>query len=293
MNKNKILCIISGIFVFIFILTCIPGVGKSKSEKYSQICLVNPKSKELISSIEFQNNQTGIKLFRENNIWKGTELIEKEDSVIFPVDNKQIESFIEKLINNRKMYKSVDEKSLNSVNQTQNSEDFYIFIEISGNKPVKLKVSSTDFSQKNRYIKNLSDNKNSKIEWSDLDPFMHTEPRFWYDPYIIPRNIFEDDQNLQIDRVIQNINNKKKVLTDSEADFSYLKELRHGSLYAKSTSNLRTAGSYRVEYSDGNYITLNFYRYSDEDIVIEYFLPGKWNYKVFISQWTFERLLQI
>lgn len=295
MNKKElILPAFTLLSILLFGVSFIPGISRVKKEKSTNFSIIDSKNSNEILQIDLISSNGGVSIFKNNGTWKGKEIVQIEQNYAFDflADGAQIEKFINKLKNNRKMYNILYSKSDLESDYVNLSNSFVINIKDSVDLETTLIIGKSDFSQNNRFIKINNQEQIKKIEWNDLDPFMHSEPSFWYDPYIIPRNLYSSDTPVSITRVIFNLPELKKTYTNFETDFSKLLELRHGALFKGTTEKLKSIGFIKIETEDLKEILLNFYQYTEDQVVLDYNLSKDSNYKVYLSSWTFEKLQQ-
>ena len=295
MNKKElILPAFTLLSILLFGVSFIPGISRVKKEKSTNFSIIDSKNSNEILQIDLISSNGGVSIFKNNGTWKGKEIVQIEQNYTFDflADGAQIEKFINKLKNNRKMYNILYSKSDLESNYVNLSNSFVINVKDSVDQETTLIIGKSDFSQNNRFIKINNQEQIKKIEWNDLDPFMHSEPSFWYDPYIIPRNLYSTNTPVSITRVVFNLPELKKTYTNFETDFSKLLELRHGALFKGTTENLKSIGFIKIETEDLKEILLSFYQYTEDQVVLDYNLSKDSNYKVYLSSWTFEKLQQ-
>lgn len=295
MNKKELMLpFFTGLSIFLFLVSFIPGISRAKKEKSTTFAIIDSKNANEITQIDLINSNGGVSIFKSNGVWKGKELLQNEQNFGFDflADGEQVENLINKLKNNRKMYTFVYKDNNSEADFVNLDDSFLINIKDSVDLNTTLIIGKSDFSQNNRFIKINNQDQIKKIEWNDLEPFMHSEAAFWYDPYIIPRNLYSTNTPVSITRIVFNLPELKNTYTNFETDFSKLLELRHGALYKGTIKNLKNIGFIKIETEDLKEILLNFYQYSEDQVVLDYNLSPDSNYKVFLSSWTFEKLQQ-
>lgn len=282
MKKNSILKICSFAGILLFIFSFFDSFILS-SEKSVKTAFVNPSSKNKIINIVLFENGFVTELFLDNSIWKG-----KCGTMIFPVEQKQVEDFTESLSRIRKT------TEISKFPKNQRNETFLLSYTDDSGKTTLIHFGKEDFSRTQRYYWLESNEKLFRTQ-NDLDRFLQADPRIWYDPYLIPKNIDKKDLENNLFSASLFINGKQKILgeSDSQVKLNKLSELRHGQLFYGSTDILVKSGSLTAVKADKTIINLDFYDLQgDEESgkAVIYSINGSWNYVVQISGWTFRSI---
>lgn len=290
-KKNLILPACAFFLILIFILSSIRSCNSFKGEKILKTAIINPSQKENISSIEIAKNSSGLKLINRQGTWAGTGLVDfQENNLFFPVEQDQVLKFIDKLgqiIN----YSSIEGNNFD-FKEYDLTDEKSILLNIYDNqgKETCLQIGKTDFSGKNRFVLINGQNKIYKMEWN-LDSFLHQEARFWFDPYILPRNTEFSFDLENISKIVL-ISHENSFNLKSK-NFNKLIELRHGSLHSGDYTKLQKVNSISMILQDKTAVSLDFYSTQQDDFVIFYNLNQNWNYSTFISSWTYSKILEL
>ena len=136
----------------------------------------------------------------------------------------------------------------------------------------------------------MINNNNSIYKTSfDFAEIIHTESRFWYDPYIIPRNLFNLSNYYDIQKIYIEQNNKRQIYIPkkSEKDNKLL-ELRHGSIctYKERVAPIKTLSFY---WEKSDILKMSFYKEEDYIVNCE---SKNLNYSFHISEWTYQKIFE-
>lgn len=257
-----------------------------------------------VTEFSIKKNDSKITFFNDNNVWKA-----EKDYIIFPVEKKLIDNI---LIKFNMLNKCIDEYQYDNSKNSYGfikTEEIELFVKKSDGFCNIFKIGKSDFSLINRYIyiyqyeNKKYEDKIYKINFN-FEELLHTESRFWIDPYFIPKNIF-DSKEFDIQKIQYNYNSKKSLIlpgktvkiNNSDVDIiQKLSDLRHGAiLNSKNTKN--PVLTMDIEFSDNNELEIIVKPYSETDYSVEYFIKnknyGQFNHSVLISNWTFNTIIEL
>lgn len=285
MKKITILKICAVASILLFIFSLFDSIIFS-GEKSTKTAFLNPSAKDRVVSLALFDNGVITELFFENSVWKG-----KCGNMIFPVEQKQAEAFIDSLSKIRKVTES------SSFKKNQKNETFLISYSDDSGKTTTIHFGKEDFSGTQRYYW-LETNEKLFRTQNDFDRFLQSDPRIWYDPYLIPKNIAPNDLENELLSATLFINEKQEILKDSDSKekLNKLSELRHGQLFFGNTESLKKAGKLTAVKADKTLVNLDFYDLQDDESsgkILVYSIKGAWNYTVQISEWTFKTICSL
>jgi hypothetical protein len=295
MKKNsKILKYAAILLITLYAVSFLPGVRRDNSEKYIQSSLMNKKYENMLLEITISEKNNSVRLYRRNtaDVWEG-----ECNRTVFPVDNKQIQTFITRLTKIRNMYKISDNKKRWSYFFLVDQSAVTVVYKINENMSTKLYFGGQNFTKTRRYIRSGNNVSSYEID-SDLDFFLTTKTSFWYDPYIIPQNVTASlsEYNIQSVRANGILYTQKSI--DFKEKSRRLSELRHGEITTV-PQNEKSVYTFEIESGDGINISIQTYE-ADEGKILAYTftntLDGRkydYTYAVMVSNWTFCRIEEL
>lgn len=292
--KKYFLPVLAFCLILIFFLSFLKGKSVS-SEDFQFIS--DPLE------ISIRKNEGQFTLFKENGIWKG-----EAEGIIIPVEQNLVEDGLKNLKATQNLYSvsDFDEKKL-----FEYGLDFSSAFQVTlnnGSEKQSFVFGKNDFSTLNRFClledgNSESQNRIWKFSSDGIEQFFHTEGRFWIDPYLIPRTLFESGSvPLEIDLVRITKNGKTlNLIPGQEVDYdgshidavSRLQELRHGPIFTGKITGTPVADIH-VQFNNSKNLNISVYRHSDTDFVLNYRTGdgayGQWNYSVTASSWTMNQV---
>jgi hypothetical protein len=294
MKGNTLLKYIVAAAGILYLVSFIPFFHGDNSEKFIQSALLNTKYEKELSEIQVSEKDKTIRLLHndENGVWEG-----ECGGVKFPADGKQIQTLIAKLTKVRNMYKISDsQKKWPSLLLTDWSA-VTVSYKINDSMSTKLHFGGQNFTKTRRYLRTDSRITSYEID-SDLDMFLTTDESYWFDPYILPRNITAVDSAENIQSVRMNgILYTKKSENFGEKCRKFA-ELRHGELTAV-PQGMKPLYTMQVETGEGLHTEIQVYTAAGGKILAYSFtntLTGKkydYNHAVMISGWTFSKIEEL
>lgn len=290
MNSKMKIFFLPCICAILFLIFCLSFLRNNSNEKKDSFktAFINPDKVELLTTVSIaSSNGENITFIRDGNIWKSSNVFPDESSCVFPVVQKQVVDFIEILKKVRSMYKIVDNKANKSI---LFNDIFIISYCLSDGTSSLFTIGSPDFSKTMRYISLPGKNGIYKTV-SDFEKFLTASASFWYDPFIIPQNTKE---SIKKDDVLQ-VNWKKGSVTKSFSDFEKIQKilsLRHGYLFAGVLNSELESEVFEIELSDGKSFVFEIYP-NDSDGKILSYKTSDWDYKVHITNWTYNNLISL
>ena len=290
--KNAVLPIVCAVLAALYFLHPLIQAAR-KNTLPVKSAIINPVEKNDIVQIALEAaDGNKITLVKAKNLWTG--YIEALDA-IFPCVTVQVDSFIDELTAIKKTY-PVPRASGETV-FSENSADFVMSWTLSGGKTKSVHIGGRDFSETMRFIQ-AENGAVSKIE-SGFDTYLDTNARFWCDPYIIPRLWSGGSAAAEnIQRISFIADGKRIVLKAGAKDFmprfERLSALRHGELVGSLPPPAENpALRIEAEFSNGEFISIPFYRVDDGTYLLQYNLRGgSLHYCAVISGQTFNRLTE-
>lgn len=290
--KNAVLPIVcTALAALYFLHPLIQAARKNTLPVKSAI--INPAEKNDIVQIVLETaDGSKITLAKIENLWTGHI---NGLNAVFPCVTVQVDSFIDELTAIKKTY-PVPRASGETV-FSENSADFVMSWTLSGGKTKSVHIGGRDFSETMRFIQ-AENGAVSKIE-SGFDVYLDTSTRFWCDPYIIPRLWSGGSAAAEnIQRISFIADGKRIVLKAGAKDFmprfEQLLALRHGELVGSlppPAENLVLLID--AEFSNGEFISIPFYRVDDGAYLLQYDLRGgSLHYCAVISGQTFLKILE-
>ncbi len=276
--------------IILFLIFCLSFFISNSNEKQDSFktAFINPDKAELLTTVSIASS-TGenITFIKDGNLWKSSNVLTDGASVVFPVVQNQVEDFIKYLKNIRKMYKILDSRV--DKNITFNNV-FIISYCMSDGTSALFTIGNTDFSKTMRYISLPGKNGIYKTA-SDFEKFLTASASFWYDPFLIPQNTKE---SVKSDDVLQ-LNWKKGVITKSFSEPEKIQKilsLRHGFLFTGALNLEQEPEVFEVELSDGKTFVFEIYPNDSDGKIISY-KTSDWDYKVHITNWTYNNLISL
>lgn len=292
--KKYILQVLVFILAILFALSFFPFMNKKKSKNESQILILNENDAANIKRIEISKGDNNISFEKEGGLYKGKILSTDKNEITFPCEQKTIENAISKLTKPIAMYKISDkETNLLDYGFKENLR-LSVSVEFFDGRSYDFFIGKPDFTGKMRYVILSSIQGIWKIDYDFYD-FSHLEARFWYEPYIFPRSVFSKNDSVQFIDFNFASGKNGKMIFDSNEKSRKLSELRHGSFSVVKNFDSSPVGKIKAEYEKGNAINLDFYEESGGNYVIHYHSDensGNWNYSFYISNWTFNSLIE-
>ncbi|MBD5406905.1 MAG: DUF4340 domain-containing protein [Treponema sp.] len=257
-----------------------------------ETALLNSQYSEKLSEIKISAQNSAIILENNEGFWEGRAISnEGEHPVVhlFPADRRKIEQTIEdlqKIIQVQKV--SSSKKNLSHFGLDDESA-VLISYNAKGGATGTFSVGKTDFSQRARYILFPQYDGIFKTEF-DFKELLYTAARQWYDPYIIPRSLFQQGSEVLSARILKD--GLKSVYTpkNSESDRRLL-ELRHGSLGVWREQEVET--SILFEMTSGEMLALDFAHTDDDVLVRAKSTSPDFEYCYHLSEWTYNNFLEI
>lgn len=283
--KTKLILYISLFLLVVFYLLSFLNFDEKKYNKSVETAFLNSKYLNTIDEITIKKDKDEFSLLKKNNVWIGN-----KNNNEFPVDQKIVEKSLKSLINIRKMYKISDNINTYSSFSLDNSSCFEVSCMNNDKLYTRFYVGKLDFSNSKRFVLTDKSTIVYKTE-ANFEDLLQLENRFWYDPYIIPQNLYETSENV-IQKISASTKNKSVSFDNKEiysGDFKLL-ELRHGEITTETTSNPSELFM-NVEYSNGKVLVLKFVPYTQDSYIIFYTDNKTWKYSVFVSSWTYNRIL--
>lgn len=277
--------------------------GKSKRKKIRLV-----KKNEVVSEFSIRKGEKSLVFFMEKNqkgegvFWKCsvTDDVNENQAITFPVEQKTVKNALEQLGDDMKLYKFSDSKS--DLDSFLFAEDGMSFLSVSvlpekdsnlSTKTYSILLGKLDFIGKKRYVSFPSKKDIWKCDYDFLE-FSSADENFWLDPYVFPENLFPDKKNVQLFRVKSS--GSEKLILPENIDMEKLLRLRHGNLFFKpfagSLSQKNSDMRISVEFGKGNFLSMDFYKSDDENMIISYSSNG-WNYSVRLSYWTYSVILNL
>ncbi len=298
--KFYILPTLTLFFGIIFFLSFWPD---KNSEKGIKTAILNPKYENQIDSIVLSKNGKELKLFKENNIWKGSvspscdkeskDFSEKKEAV-FPVEQKLVKNLIEKLKKVRILYKNSDRLTMLQPFSLDDSSSFLVSYSGKNCPSASIFFGKQDFSKTMIYMRMNEKPSVFKAE-DDFSAFLNNDSGFWIDPYIIPRNITEPAKKIEIQKVsFISKGMRKNIIPNTEkaqASIEKFQELRHGSVYTEVLPQ-KFIGTLQIESDELSKFSMDFYERNEQDIVIFYNLDSFY-YGTLVSNWTYSKILEL
>lgn len=290
--KNAVLPIVcTALAALYFLHPLIQAARKNTLPVKSAI--INPVEKNDIVQIALEAaDGSKITLAKIENLWTGHI---NGLNAVFPCVTVQVDSFIDELTAIKKIY-PVPRASGETV-FSENSADFVMSWTLSGGKTKSVHIGGRDFSNTMRFIQ-AENGAVSKIE-SGFDTYLDTNARFWCDPYIIPRLWSGGSAAAENIQRISFIADGKRIVLKAGANgfmprFEQLSALRHGELVGPSPPPAENPVlRIEAEFSNGEFISIPFYRADDGTYLLQYNLRGgSLHYCVVISGQTFNRLTE-
>lgn len=290
MNSKMKIFFLPCICIILFLIFCLSFLRNNSNEKKDSFktAFINPDKVELLTSVSIASS-TGenITFIRDGNIWKSSNVLADGISCVFPVVQNQVEDFIKYLKNIRKMYKISDSK----VNKSAISNNVFIISYcMSDGTSALFTIGNTDFSKTMRYISLPGKNGIYKTA-SDFEKFLTATAGFWYDPFLIPQNTKE---SVKSDDILQ-VNWKKGAVTKSFSEPEKIQKilsLRHGFLFTGALNLEQECEIFEVELSDGKTFVFEIYPNDSDGKIISY-KTSDWDYKVHITNWTYNNLISL
>lgn len=276
--------------IILFLIFCLSFFISNSNEKQDSFktAFINPDKAELLTTVSIASS-TGenITFIKDGNLWKSSNVLTDGASVVFPVVQNQVEDFIKYLKNIRKMYKILDCRV--DKNITFNNA-FIISYCMSDGTSALFTIGNNDFSKTMRYISLPGKNGIYKTA-SDFEKFLTATAGFWYDPFLIPQNTKE---SVKSDDVMQ-LNWKKGAVTKSLSEPEKIQKilsLRHGFLFTGALNLEQEPEVFEVELSDGKTFVFEVFPNDSDGKIISY-KTSDWDYKVHITNWTYNNLISL
>lgn len=290
MNSKMKIFFLPCICIILFLIFCLSFLRNNSNEKKDSFktAFINPDKVELLTTVSIASS-TGenITFIMDGNIWKSSNVLADGTSCVFPVVQNQVEDFIKYLKNIRKMYKISDSKVDKSVIF---NNIFIISYCMSDGTSALFTIGNTDFSKTMRYISLPGKNGIYKTA-SDFEKFLTATAGFWYDPFLIPQNTKE---SVKSDDILQ-VNWKKGAVTKSFSEPEKIQKilsLRHGFLFTGALNLEQECEIFEVELSDGKTFVFEIYPNDSDGKIISY-KTSDWDYKVHITNWTYNNLISL
>ncbi|MFA6855583.1 MAG: DUF4340 domain-containing protein [Treponema sp.] len=294
MKKNSVLLVyVSAVLIVFYGISFISAVRGRNEEKHFQSVLMNRKYENMLTEMVISGENISMKLYRRNgnDLWEGM-----CDDVVFPVDNRQVKTFISRLTKIRNMYKISDNKNKWDSFSLSDQQAVTLVYKIDNNMSTKIYFGGQNFTKNRRYMRTANKISSYEID-SDLDVFLTARESFWYDPYVIPRNVtksyVDDIQRIRINGIIYDQKDK-----GFEAKCAKLSELRHGEISSIPKDGKKV---YSIEVESGDGLSLYIYVYNSvEGKILAYTFKNTldekkydYNYAVKISSWTFGKIEEL
>lgn len=289
--KNAVLPIVCTVLAALYFLHPLIQAARKNTVPVKS-AIINPAEKNDIVQIALEAaDGSKITLAKAKNLWTGHI---NGLNAVFPCVPTQVDSFIEELTAIKKTY-PVPRASGETVFSASKAD--VISWTLAGGKTKSVHIGGRDFSNTMRFIQ-AENGAVSKIE-SGFDVYLDTSTRFWCDPYIIPRLWSGGSAAAEnIQRISFIADGKRIVLKAGAKDFmprfEQLLALRHGELVGSlppPAENLVLLID--AEFSNGEFISIPFYRADDGAYLLQYDLRGgSLHYCAVISGQTFLKILE-
>ncbi|MDE5899472.1 MAG: DUF4340 domain-containing protein [Treponemataceae bacterium] len=263
----------------------LPGLGGRYVERPSETAVLNRKYAASVSRVMLEQADGRLVLSKdaEAGVWRGS-----DGTSEFPADAERMARFLERLQAVRTWCRVADGPGAAAEFGLSEEERFTLSYWTDGDAgaPASLFIGASDFSKTMRFVQAGGDAAVYRME-VDFDGFLHTEPRYWYDPYLVPRNLFSPASG-----TIARISVAADGRTFSVLDAPRLSELRHGAL-CPSLPEGGAVLSLAVEVAAGGTVFLAVHPHPSGDFAVSCRAAPDWNYAVFISSWTYGKLREI
>lgn len=295
MNVKKIIPPILIVFLAVLYAASFFPYFTGKGEKklfVMETALLNSQYSENLLEIKIAAKNSAIILENKEGFWEGSAISNDGAYPVvhsFPADRKIIERTIEglqKIIQIQKV--SSVKKNLSHFGLDDGSA-VCILYSVKGGVTGSFTVGKTDFSQQARYILFPNYDGIFKTEF-DFKELLYTAARQWYDPYILPRSLFQSGSEVLNARITKDGSKSVYTPKDSEGDRRLL-ELRHGSLGVWREQDVET--SVVFEMTSGETLVLDFARADDDILVHAKSASPNFEYCYHISEWTYKNFLEI
>lgn len=293
-NNSTVLKCAAAVLIALYAVSFIPAVRGGNSEQFIQSALLNKKYENTLTEILISQEGSMVRLFRRNEtgVWEG-----ERDGAVFPADNEQIGKLIDKLTKVRNMYKISDSrKKWENFALTDRSAVVFTY-KNSDNMSTKIYFGGQNFDKTRRYLRTENRITSYEID-SDFDMFLTAKESFWYDPYILPRNVAASSSAETIQGVRINGIYYTKKSAGFDENCKKFTELRHGELSAVPRDG-KQLYTIEAECGDGLYVHIRVYEAGEGKVLAYSFtdtLSGKeydYNYAVTVSSWTFGRIEEL
>lgn len=289
--KNAVLPIVCAVLAALYFLHPLIQAAR-KNTLPVKSAIINPVEKNDIVQIALEAaDGSKITLAKIENLWTGHI---NGLNAVFPCVTVQVDSFIDELTAIKKTYR-IPRTSGETVFSESKAD--IISWTLAGGKTKSVHIGGRDFSETMRFIQ-AENGAVSKIE-SGFDAYLDTSARFWCDPYIIPRLWSGGSAAAENIQRISFIADGKRIVLKAGANgfmprFERLSALRHGELVGSSPPPAENPVlRIEAEFSNGEFISIPFYRVDDGTYLLQYNLRGgSLHYCAVISGQTFNRLTE-
>ncbi|MCR5495495.1 MAG: DUF4340 domain-containing protein [Treponema sp.] len=278
------------ICIFLIILYGLSFSFNSKDEKlpYVKTAFINPDKISQLKNISIiSSGGENITFVYEDGIWKSSNFFADGSKCTFPIIQSQFIKFLDTIKNVRRLYKIVYN---NDKNIKHFDTEFTIFYQFTDGRETSFAIGKKDFSKTMRYIQ-LNDEKNSiyKTE-ADFEIYLSSLSSFWYDPYIIPRNLKNSLNEEDLSAILYTDN--YKTLQLSSEKYSSILQLRHGHLCSQPEKE-NYEGKLKIITSGGKELIIDIYTLNEEEKVLSYQIDKSFSYSVKISNWTYKNIREL
>ena len=292
MTVKKIIApVLIAFLTVLYILSFLLSFRGEKKYPEMETALLNSQYKESLSEIQISSKNSAIILENKGDFWEGR-AVSNGDSCsmdyIFPADTSIVERNVERLQKIIKIQKVSDNKKRLSNFGLDDENAVRISYSVKNGVTGDFSVGKTDFSQRARYIvlQNYEGIFKTDLDFGEL---LYTAARQWYDPYIIPRSLFQSGDEILHARIQKDSSRFVYTPKNSESDRRLL-ELRHGSLGTWQEREVEMTIVF--EMTSGELLTLDF-AHADDDVVVRTRLANlDFEYCYHISEWTYKNILE-
>lgn len=289
--KNAVLPIVCAVLAALYFLHPLIQAAR-KNTLPVKSAIINPVEKNDIVQIALEAaDGSKITLAKIENLWTGHI---NGLNAVFPCVTVQVDSFIDELTAIKKTYR-IPRTSGETVFSESKAD--IISWTLAGGKTKSVHIGGRDFSETMRFIQ-AENGAVSKIECG-FDNYLDTSARFWCDPYIIPRLWSGGRAAAENIQRISFIADGKRIVLKAGANglvprLERLSALRHGELVGSLPPPAENpALRIEAEFSNGEFISIPFYRVDDGTYLLQYNLRGgSLHYCAVISGQTFNRLTE-
>lgn len=305
-KKSKLVFLISLCLVFAVLYAVLGEVTQNKYNDSERSSLLNPKYQHNVASISVsQPGGTTVQLSACRNFWLGTTLDTSGETICFPVI--QIQQCINEFSSLRTMYLLSDD--INTAVQYGLAKNQALSISFSNHEQEILShlyFGTVNHTGKRIRVKAAAGTSIYEIE-NNLFPWLTAEPKRWADMNIIPQSVFGSLDEKQIQR----IRIGSTILSGGSED---IKNVAHILLTLRGADIIPVSRAgdllfkIQLDTGDGTKIQLSIYTDKSQQaqfcIVPQIGGADSWpvslhnavqklQYALSISEWTYNRILEI